>query len=149
VDRALSASPGLDESFVTSLHVAEDGSVWFRPDLPRIVRITTKLAFGLHCLRYGRGPSLTRFETSWISGPGHELPYPLIAAQWRWPGIRGKRWTMVQPGVFRFLFAEGWMAGDPPLYCLLDFHGTIFAAVACPAPVGRRARRRLPAKAWR
>lgn len=148
IDRALAASPGLDETIVKALRVTDDGRVWFQPDVARIRRITTKVAFGLHALRYGRGSGLDRFETTWIGGPGDEPPFNLVTAQWKWPGIRRKRWRVVQRGAFSFLFAEGWLAGDPPLFCLLDFHRTIFAAVSCPAPVGRRVNQRLPAKPW-
>lgn len=149
VDRALSGSPGFDESIARALQVAEDGRIWFQPDLGRISKVTTKLAYGLFCLKYGRGTALRDFSTYWIAGPGQEMPQKVVAAHWVWPGIRRKRWTTVQTGVFSFLFAKGWLAGDPPLYCLLDFHQTIFAAVCCPAPIGRKADKRLRSKPWK
>jgi hypothetical protein len=148
VDRALSAAPGLDETITKSLVAGDDGRVWFRPSLDRVGRITTKLAFGLFCLKYGRGAAIRDFSTDWISGPEQEIPQRLVAAQWIWPGLQRKRWTTVQKGSFSFLFAKGWMADDPPLYCLLDLHGTIFAAVRCPAPIGRPRDRRLRSKPW-
>lgn len=149
VDRALSASPALDDYITKSLLPGEDGRVWFQPDLDRIGRITTKIAFGLYCLRCGRGATLRDFSTHWIAGPEQEIPQHLVAAQWIWPGLRRKRWTTVQKGVFSFLFAKGWMAADPPLYCLLNFHETIFAAISCPPSIGMRANQRLRSKPWK
>ncbi|GEM_PF-1800434 len=149
VDRALSAAPGLDEIITKSLSPGDDGRVWFQPDIDRISRITTKVAFGLYCLRYGRGASLQDFSTHWIAGPEQEVPQHLVAAQWIWPGLRRKRWTTVQKGAFGFLFAKGWMVGDPPLYCMLDFHETIFAAVSCPSAVGRKSNQRLRSRPWK
>jgi hypothetical protein len=149
IDRALSASPGLDEAITSALQVAPDGRVWFQPDLGRISKITTKLAFGLFCLKYGQGAVLRDFSTHWLSGPGAEIPQRLLAAHRVWPGIRRKRRTIVQEGVFSFIFARGWMADDPPLYCMMNFHETIFAAVSCPAPIGRKADKRLRSQPWK
>lgn len=149
IDRTLAASPGLDETVTNALKVAEDGRVWFQPDISRITRVIAKLAYGLFCLKYGHGAALKDFSVHWLAGPGEEIPQHLVAAHWVWPGIRRKRRTLVQKGVFSFLFAQSWMAGDPPLYCMMDFHETIFAAVSCPAPVGRRADKRLRSKPWK
>jgi len=148
VDRALQAAPRLDDHIVNALTPGEDGRVWFAADLARIGRVATKIAYGLYCLRYGPGAPLEAFATRWISGPEEELPQPIVAAMWNWPGIRRKRWTVVQKGVFSFLFAKGWMVTDPKLYCIINFHDTILAAVTCPAPVGRRRKDRLRARPW-
>lgn len=148
IDRTLSASPLLDDRIIDSLAIGEDGRVSFQPELDRIARITTKIAFGLFCLKYGPGPALPEFSTPWISGPEQQLPPHLVAAQWVWPGVRRKRWTTVQEDIFGFLFAKGWTTEDPPLYCMIELHRTIFAAVRCPAPVGRRKESRLRAKPW-
>lgn len=149
VDRALSTAPGFDQHIENSLSPGEDGRIWLQVDLGRIDRIATKVAYGLYCLQYGMGPPLKEFSTCWLSGPEQEIPMPFIAAQHFWPGIRRKRWVTVQAGVFRFLFARGWMTTDPPLYCFLDFHQTILAAVSCPSAVRRRQPyKRLAAKPW-
>ncbi len=147
VDRALVASPRLDDLIIKALNPGPDGRIWFTPDIQRIARITTKIAFGLYCLRYGLNMRLDDFQTVWISGPEQEVPEHLIAAQFLWPGTRRKRWTVVQHNVFEFLFAKGWMAEEPPLYCLLNLHNTIFAAISCP-PAAGRIRRRLSARPW-
>jgi hypothetical protein len=149
VDRALAASPGLDAVVARALQVAQDGRVWLAPDFDRLSRIVTKIAYGLYCLKYGAARSREQFSLHWLAGPGQELPQHLVAAHFVWPGIRRKRRSVVQKGVFSFLFARGWMVGDPPLYCLMDFHDTIFAAVSCPAPAGQKADKRLRAKAWK
>ena len=148
VDRALEYAPKLDDKIIASLNTTADGRIFFEPDIARIGRIAAKVAFGLFCLQYGPGTKLGDFSTSWVSGPGHELPQHLIAAQWNWPGIRRKRWTHVQKNIFSYLFAKGWMVNDPPLYCLINFHETVVAAVSCPAGIGRPKQRRLRAKPW-
>jgi hypothetical protein len=115
--------------------------------MERITKVVEKVAFGLHALRCGRGASRSDFSCIAIAGPGEELPPPLIPALWIWPGVRRKPWTTVQQRVFRFLFAKGWMAGDAPLYCFIDLHGTLVAVVSCPPPVARR-KGRLPSAPW-
>jgi hypothetical protein len=148
VDRALQAAPLLDDHITSSLTPGEDGRVWFTVDLSRIGRVVTKIAYGLYCLRYGPGAPFEAFAPIWLSGPGQEPPQFVVAAMWNWPGIRRKRWTVVQKDVFSFLFAKGWMASDPPLYCLMNFHHTILAAVACPPSVGKRKSERLRSRSW-
>lgn len=143
VDRTLQAAPRLDDQIINALTPGEDGRIWFAMDIARIGRVATKIAYGLYCLRYGLGAPLEAFAPRWLSGPEEEPP-----AMWNWPGIRRKRWTVVQKGAFRFLFAKGRMVSDPPLYCFMNFHHTILAAVSCPAPVGRRKNDRLRARPW-
>jgi hypothetical protein len=148
IDRTLMASAGLDAMIINSLTPDEDGRVSFKVDLDRIAIVTNKIAYGLFCLKYGLGTSSRLFSTLWISGPGQEIPPNFIAAQWIRPGLRRKRWTVVQSSSFSFLFAKGWMTGDPPLYCMMNFHDTIFVAVGCPPPVGRKSGKRLRSKPW-
>lgn len=147
VDRALSKSPGLDETITKALSVVGE-RVYLTPDFKRIDPILRKIAYGLYVLRYGRGAKFDGFSVCSISGPGEEIPGHLVAAQWNWPGQRRKRWTVVQEGVFSFMFARGWMVHEPSLYCLLDMHETIFSAVSCPPPSGRRSTARLRSKPW-
>lgn len=147
IDRALTAAPTLDDRITSSLSV-KDGRVFFAPEIARMHRIAEKIAHGLHCLKYGAGPRLENFRALRIFGPGEELPQSLIAAMWNWPGLRRKRWTVVQKGIFTFLFAKGWMADDSPLYCLINLADTLLMAVACPSPSGKPAAKRLRAKPW-
>ena len=149
VDRALAAAPLLEDRIIDSLSVDEDGRVMLAPEIDRMRRIAEKVAHGLHCLKYGTGPQLCDFKAWRIVGPGEELVPNLVAAQWNWPGLRRKRWTTVQTGVFSFIFARGWMAEDPPLYCLLNLADTLLMVVDCPAPAGKPASKRLRAKPWR
>lgn len=147
IDRALTAAPTLDDRITSSLSV-KDGQLFFAPEIARMHRIAEKIAHGLHCLKYGAGPRLENFRALRIFGPGEELPQSLIAAMWNWPGLRRKRWTVVQKGIFTFLFAKGWMADDSPLYCLINLADTLLMAVACPSPSGKPAAKRLRAKPW-
>ena len=122
--------------------------MYLTPELNRMQLIIEKVAHGLHSLKYGTGPRLSEFGTLRIFGPGDELPQRMVAAMWNWPGLRRKRWTVVQKGVFSFLFSRGWMADDPPLYCFIDLADTLLAAVACPLPLGKPKARRLRTKPW-
>jgi hypothetical protein len=148
VDRALEASPLLDDRIASSLSVDDEGRVSLAPEIGRMARIGEKVAHGLHVLEYGTGPGLADFRVLRIAGPGEELPQRLIAVEWTWPGLKRKRWTTVQKGVFSYLFARGWMAEDPPLYCLINLADTLLMYVACPPPVGQAAGRRLRSKPW-
>jgi hypothetical protein len=148
VDRALQAAPLLDDMIIRGLGAGPDGRVWFTPDLDRIRRVATKIAYGLYCLRYGVAKPIEALSCNFVAGPGVELPLSIVAVTYFRPGIRRKRWTIVQADVFSFLFAKGWLADDPPVYCLLDFHHTLIAAVLCPAPIGQRKHCRLRAKPW-
>jgi hypothetical protein len=148
VDRALSACPPKDDELIDSLEVAEDGRVSIEADIDRIGRVTSKLAFGLYCLKYGVGKSSADFSTVWVSGFDHQVPSPLRASQWGAFSSRRKVWKTVQDRVFSFLFAEGSMAGDPPSYCFLNFYDTLFVAVSGPHLVGGPKMNRLRSRPW-
>lgn len=148
VDRALAAAPLLDDRIIASLFVEDDGRAALAPEIGRMGRIAEKVAHGLHVLRYGTGPQLRDFTIWRILGPGDELPPNLAATQWNWPGIRRKRWTTVQRGIFSFIFARGWMVEDPPLYCLINLADTLLMAIACPAPIGKPEYKRVRSKPW-
>lgn len=148
IDRALEAAPLLDDRIIDSLSVDEVGRVRLTPEIGRMALIGEKITHGLHVLKYGTGTKLEDYEVLRILGPGEELPPRLVAVQWHWPGLRRKRWTIVQKGVFSYLFAKGWMVDDPPLYCLINFADTLLMVVSCPAPVGKCADRRLRSKPW-
>ena len=134
VDRALERDPGLDQRIVDSLEVRSDGRVRLVTEQARILRIVRKIAYGLFVRRYAKRPRLDAFSALAVSGTEEEIPQPIVAACHYWPGIRRKRWTSVQKGVFSYLFAKGWLSHDPPLYCLVDLHRTLLGVVACPDP---------------
>lgn len=146
-DRALTSSTRREDLILTSLSVSDDGRVQLEPNKARITRIIEKVVFGLHALRYGRGSDQSDFTCVLVAGPGEDLSPCLTSALWLRPGIRRKRWTTVQPDVFSFLFAKSWLARDPPLYCFVDLHGTMVAAVGCPSPLTRK-RSRLSSPPW-
>lgn len=147
IDRALQSSPNLDERIIRSLSVDPDGHVQFRPEIERIAAVVEKVAFGLHALKYGRGSGRSDFSCVAVAGPGQNLPPGLQTALWIWPGLRRKRWTRVQDKVFSFLFAKGWMVDDAPLYCFMNLHDTLVAAVRCPPPIART-KGRLASAPW-
>jgi len=134
VDRALNRRAALDERIAQSLTVEEGGSVSFRPELERMAKIVRKIAFGLFIRRYRRRTNQESFHPIGIYHQNDSMPQSLIAAMYNWPGIRRKRWEIVQDGVFSYLFAKGWMGSDPPLYCFVEFHKTLLAVVGCPEP---------------
>lgn len=149
INRALETAPSLDDRLINSIEVDEHGSPYIRPELERIARITTKIAFGLYCLQYGHRHSPTRFRTRWVGPAEAAIPTSLVAAQFNWPGIRRKRWTTVQPDAFSFLFAKGWLATDPALYCFLDLHKTLTAVIDCPAPAPAKNRSLPMRRPWK
>lgn len=147
VDRALQRSPRLDDRIIDALSVNPDGRVQLNVETERVSAVAEKVAFGLHALKYGHGGGLDSFSCIAMAGPEQDLPSGLVTALWDWPGVRRKRWTRVQEGVFSFLFAKGWLAGGAPLYCFMNLHDTLLAVVSCPAPV-TRAKRRLASPPW-
>lgn len=134
VDRALERAPRLDQRIVDSLEVRSDGRVWLIPEKERILRIIRKIAYGLFICRYGKPASFEAFSALAAYGPEEQIPQPIVAASHYWPGIRRKRWTIVQKDVFSYLFAKCWLLDDPPLYCLVELHRTLLGVVACPDP---------------
>jgi len=144
IDRALRRSPALEKRIFQGLSVAEDGRVMFAPDINRIANVASKVACGLHWHRYGKAYGIDKFRTLEILGPGDEPSSSLISSTHFWPGFRSKKWNVLQNGVFSYLFAKGWMAGDPPLYCVMNFSDTITCAVGCPPKSGFRRRHRHP-----
>ena len=134
VDRALKRAPALDDRIVASLKVGEGGAVRFVPEIERMTQIARKIAFGLFIRRYRRLTNLDSFGSVGIYHEKESVPQPIVAAMYNWPGIRRKKWEIVQETVFAFLFAKGRMVSDPPLYCFVDFHGTLLAVVGCPDP---------------
>lgn len=147
IDRALSSAPLLDDRIGDSLST-DDRGVFLTPEMSRIERIVEKVVYGLHSLKYGTGPTLRDFRVLRIFGPGDELPQPIVAAMWKWPGLRRKRWTTVQMSVFSFPFSRGWMTTDAPLYCFIDLADTFLAVVACPPASGKPVAKRLRSKPW-
>jgi hypothetical protein len=148
VDRTLMASPKFDAALLNALSVADDGRLWLRIETERLKRIVTKIGYGLFCLTYGHAEAFQNFVPHYVLGPGDKIPDHLVAAQLYWPGTRHKKWTKVQDGIFSYLFAKGWTNADPPLYCLMNFHDTVLAVIACPPPTGRRADKRLKPRPW-
>ena len=132
VDRMLTRSQLLDDRINASLQKAEDGRVYFRPELERIARVVGKVAFGLYLKRYTRrAAALSEFDVWPLehsqSGDQRIL---LMAHNER---FRPKRWTTIQKGVFAYMFVRNWIWGDfGRLFCVMKFHDTIRAAVGCP-----------------
>ena len=134
VYRALEKSAALDDMIFRSLTAGENGTVIFHPELDRMTNVVQKIACGLFFHRYSRRPNLNSFYPIGIFHRSESVPQPLVAAMHYWPGIRRKKWQIVQANVFSYLFAKGWMGTDPPLICFVEFHNTLLAVVGCPDP---------------
>ena len=134
VARALNRSAALDDRITRSLVVEEGGIVSFHPELERMAKIVRKIVFGLYIRRYPRRTNLESFYPIGIYHQSDPIPQPLVAAMHYWPGIRRKKWEVVQTEVFSYLFAKGWVGSDSPLYCFVEFHNTLLAVVGCPDP---------------
>ncbi|MBG7615612.1 hypothetical protein IWC96_10010 [Brevundimonas sp. BAL450] len=136
VDRSLVGAPLFEDRLIRSLSVTSDGEVAISVEMDRIATVTEKIVMGLHALRYGRGPEPEAFSCIAVVGPGREPPPALRAALGNWPGMKPKRWTTVQAGVFGFVFVRA-PSGDAPLWCVINLHETLVVVVRCPAPVVR------------
>lgn len=146
VDRSLVGAPRFDDRLVRSLSVTSDGRVAIIPEMDRIATVMEKIVMGLHALRYGHGPDPEAFSCTAVVGPGSEPPPALRVALWNWPGMKPKRWTTVQAGVFSFVFVKD-PSGDAPLWCVINLHETLVVVVRCPAPVVRKCSR-LASPPW-
>ena len=148
IDRILSAKPFFEDRIIASLKEDDNGSIHIEPEQGRLDRIAEKTACGLYALRYGVGRKIADFRAQILQPIEADVPNRIIAAMHYWPGIKSKRWTVVQKDSFAFLFANGWMTCDPHLWCFINFHDTFFSAISCPAGVGRPKTYRLKAKPW-
>ena len=134
VDRALLRAPALDERIVGSLDAMPDGRVELRLEEERILAVARKVAFGLYICRYPRQVSFDQFVPIAMCGSGEAIPPVIIGACHYQSGLRLKPWETVQQNVFSYLFARGWLESGPGIYCLINFHCTLLAAVRCPHP---------------
>ena len=148
IDRILRRSSQLDDRINSSMSVDADGRIFMIPEQARMKRVCRKLTCGLFALRYGAGRFLEDFVVENVQHSQADLKQSYIAAMHFQPGIRAKRWTVVQPDAFEFLFAKGWLVNDPFFWCFISVHGTIFAAVRCPAPPQGSSRVNLDQPPW-
>jgi len=148
VDRMLERSLGLDAHFIDSMVVADDGRVAITPNETRIANITRKTAFGLYCHRY-RPLVIPPVEQFLALKPVHDLDSTnFIFAMAHNERFRPRPWTHVQTltglgkgrtQVFDYMFVRNWVWRDfGKLFCIMRFHETVWAAVRCPNPPGRR-----------
>jgi hypothetical protein len=134
VDRALTASPRLDQRIVSSLSVRDDGRVMLQPELDRMNRIVAKIAFGLFIRRYGVVPHPEDVSPIGIfpyNLEDHRPPHIFILAYRE--SFLPKRWVHVQKGVFSYLMVRAG-AGNNDLLCLMDIHNTAWAVAKIPNP---------------
>jgi hypothetical protein len=152
VDRMLERSPGLDALFAQSMAVSEDGRVVIQPDESRIGRITRKVAFGLYCHRY-TPRTIPPIDEFLALKPMHNLDnMNFIVMMAHNERFRPRRWTHFQThggvgkervNVFDYMFVKNWVYTDfGRLFCIMRFHETVWAAVRCPNPPGRRSPKR-------
>lgn len=138
VDRALTASPGLDQRIINSLSVGDDGRVMLQPELDRLSRIVAKIAFGLFVRRYGVVPLPQDVQPLGIFPYNIEdqRPAHLVALAYH-ENFTSKRWTHVQHGVFSYLIARAGSSNNE-LVCIMDIHRTVWGAARIPNPSVRR-----------
>jgi hypothetical protein len=151
VDRALQRDSRLDDLFIQSAEVKEDGRVFLKPDIDRLGRVLRKVAFGLYCHRYrpASPPSLEEFA---LMGISHEQSSDnSIVVMAHTERFRPRRWRHVQAvaidgrkfQVFDYMFVRNWVWSHfGSLVCLLRIHQTLWAAFRCPNPSSRRTKTR-------
>jgi hypothetical protein len=148
VDRMLERSAGLDAHFIDSMVVTDDGRVAITPDESRVANVTRKMAFGLYCHRY-LPLAIPPVDQFLGLKPVHDLDSTnFIFVMAHNERFRPRPWTHVQtltgPGkgrvqVFDYMFVRNSVWRDfGKLFCIMRFHETVWAAVRCPNPPGRR-----------
>ena len=132
VDRALSRSAVFDRLIESSLIVEGDNEITFAPDLVRLENVVQKVVRGLYFKRYGRLLKRTDLRDTGIFH-FKQLP-PKLVAQIVTERFRFKKWTVVQEGIFEYLFVRWSRFQDARLLCILNFHSTLWGVAACPWP---------------
>jgi hypothetical protein len=132
--------------------VSEDGRVFIKPDETRIGRIMQKVAFGLYCHRYA--PQVIPTVDAFLAlKPVHDLDNTnFIFVMAHNEKFRPRPWKHIQTlagsgkvrwQVFDYMFVRNWVWGDfGKLFCIMRFHETVWAAVKCPNPPGKRSPKR-------
>lgn len=126
---------GLADRITDALVVESDGRISLRVEWPRCEAVFRKLAIGLYYRRYGLRP------------PWSGIIRVDAFASARWPGrshaqalterFTPKRWEVIQPGVFAYIFVAS-LRYPGTLLCLIDLYGTLCVEVTCPRPRGKR-----------
>lgn len=144
VDRALQRAPGFEQRFIERMTVDESGRVRLEPEMDRLALVFTKVACGLHWLRYGQSTRLSEFGPvdCWPVNIEDRLPVEIVAATYT-ERFRPKRWNTIQEGVFSYMFIK---LMDGRLACVFKIHETVWVACVVPRPSRGKSRYRAPAQ---
>lgn len=133
LDRAFTRSPALEERFLEAMGVDEGtGKPFIRPDHSRVERVVRKIAVGLFALRYGWVPPIHEIKPAQLFPyeVRDDRPLPYFIATFT-ESFRSKRWHVVQPGVFSFLFIRDPMHSEI-VWCIVDVHRSFWGVVPLP-----------------
>lgn len=107
------------------------GMTYVEPEWGRVCRVVQKLVVGLYYRRYGALVPVSSIADvrAWhqIVGPAWAHPQAITERFTR------KRWDVVQPHVFEFIFVND-LADSGCVRCLINLYDTICAEAACPRP---------------
>ena len=150
VGRMLQHSEGLDTHFQEVMSVDDTGRVRIAPNESRVANVAQKVAFGLYLHRY-KPKHIPKLQDFFVVKPMHDRdPENFIVTMAHTERFQPRRWTHFQEvfkegrsvQVFDYMFIRNWVYLDfGRLFCIMRFHETIWAAVRCPNPSTRRARR--------
>jgi hypothetical protein len=139
IDRTLERSPLLDERLIRMIEPDEDGArVLIKPEIERVHRVISKLAIGLFFLRYGGAPpaDLVHVVGAYPYTMDDLRPEPVFISTFT-QRFRHKRWHHVQRQVFSYIFVRH-PKHSGKLWCVMDFHETLWGVAEMPNPKSRR-----------
>lgn len=141
VDRAFQRRPSFEQRFIDRMKMDELGRVAVLPEFERLDSVLTKVVAGLYWNRYERMVSRERLGPIgyWLLA-SEQVPAEVFISTYS-ERFRLKRWRIVQPGVFAYIFAR---LQDGSLSCIVRWHETLWVTCVVPHPSGRRGRKLQP-----
>ena len=123
VDRALKRSPAFAERIERQAVVTPGGKVGLQPEQARVNRVIAKIAVGLSHVRGKRVSIEDVAVLTYPLSPPNPVPDSIKSLAYT-EKFRPRRWRVIQPGVFSYLWIP--KSFVPPCY-LMDFHGSLWA----------------------
>lgn len=143
VDRAFARRPAFEQRFIDRMRIDETDRVFIEPETERLDLVFGKVVVGLYWLRYARARDLDDLGPTGIRAyniDDRAVPPAVFMAAYS-ERFRPKRWSVVQPNVFEYMFAN---QIDGRLGCIINWHNTLWITCIVPRPGTRTFRRRYP-----
>ena len=110
------------------------------PDLVRIGRVVSKIARGLYFERYGQriAEADVRQVAAYSYNIEDQRPVHIFINTYS-EKFQPKRWRHLQPNIFSYIFTRPGF-DDGGLYCIMDFHRTLWGVASFPPPISPKRR---------